>query len=607
MASKGTDFQSIQAYGEYYLTKRIACGGMAELFRARRRSGVEGFEKILAVKRILPHLSKDGDFVSMFVKEAKIAAQLSHENIVQIFDFGKFQDSYFLAMEYVSGMSIQGIQEKIKENPFPPDLAIYAVSRASMGLDYAHRKKGPDNKTLGIVHRDISPPNILVSYEGEVKLVDFGIAKAAVHSSETKSGILKGKIPYMSPEQVTGGKVDGRSDIFSLGVVLHELLTGQRLFQGTSEFEMIEKVRSCQIAPPSSEKKTIPEELDKIVLKALQRNPEDRYQDAEEFCHALTGYLDSKRAYLGPSDLRKYMRELFGEEIRKEEAEIQKEAGLVRTYEKQRITEQIGGDQPVHGMMAGRLGRILTGGVARNLLRAGEIGVLSLAAYTLLTLSPLHAMLGGKDEKIRGESSVSVAVDQKTSLLQNAINEASTLLTRGDYEGAIARFDQVCSIDPLFAKQYNALFSRAFLARAEKNREESPSAALEDYRRACQMDPHNFKAHFEMGRLLTRMERYREAGLSYQKSIEANPDFPDSHFNLGYLYFRKKAYLLAAEEFENVVRLKPGYLKDAYFNLGLSYFKMGEKAKALRAFKEVLKFDPKNRRTMAFLKKLKKR
>lgn len=605
MASKKSDSQSIQAYGEYYLTRRIAYGGMAELFRARRRSGVEGFEKILAIKRILPHLSSDGDFVTMFINEAKIAAQLTHENIVQIFDFGKFEQSYYLAMEYVSGKSIQAIQAKNKEHSLPVNLALYAISRASMGLDYAHRKKGTGNQTLEIIHRDISPQNILISYEGEVKLVDFGIAKAAVQSSETKSGILKGKIPYMSPEQVVGGTVDRRSDIFSLGIVLYGFLTGHRLFQGVSEFEIIEKVRSCQITPPSQQTATIPEKVDDIVLKALERDPEKRYQNAEHLYNDLMGYLDDQRTYLGPSDLRNHMREVFAEEIQQEEMEIQGEAGVVRAYEKRRIRQEIKSAHSGDPSMKKGLRR-LRAGLSKNLLRAGGVGILSLAAYGLITLSSIHERFPAKETKVSEGPSASATADEKASFLQSTINEASVLLTQGDYGGAITRFDQVRSVDPEFARQYDLLFSKAFLARGTRNRDKSASAALEDFRRACQMDPQNFEVHFEMGRLMTEMEKYREARLSYQKAIEINPDFPDTHFNLGYLYFRKNAYLLAAEEFEAVVKLKPDYLTDAYFNLGLSYFRMGERAKALKAFKNVLSLDPKNRRAFDFIRKLKK-
>ncbi len=603
MNTNKSDTQAIQEYGDYYLTKRIAYGGMAELFRARRRAGIEGFEKILAIKRILPHLSNDRDFISMFINEAKIAAQLNHENIVHIFDFGKSQESYYLAMEYVWGKSFKAILARGGEQTVPVNLALYAIGRASMGLDYAHRKKGVDNESLNIIHRDISPQNILVSYEGEVKLVDFGIAKAVFQSSETKSGVFKGKIPYMSPEQVTGVAVDRRSDIFSLGIVLYELLTGQRLFQGESEFETIEKVKSCKIDPPSQHTTAIAKKIDSIVLKTLERDPEKRYQTGEELHDEVVRYLDEERAYLGPSDLRDYMQECFREEIRQEEAEIQDETGLVRRHEKVRIRKEIqapqpaspsAGDGPTH-----RVPRLW-----KNLLRLGGVGILFLAAYGMLSLSPFKLEFRGKEPNTPDEPPPPVTSEEESFLLQNRINEASLLLAQGDFEGSIAVFDQVRSEDPQFAGQYDRPFSKAFLLRGKQNRDESPESALEDFRRACQMDPRSFEAHFEMGRLLTRMKKPREAILSYQKAIENNPELPDAHFNLGYLYFGKKAYLLAAEEFEAVVKLRPPYLKDAYFNLGLSYFRMEEKTKALRALKNALKLDPKNRRASNLIRRL---
>jgi len=605
MVLRKSDSQAIQAYGEYYLAKRIAYGGMAELFRARRRSGVEGFEKILAIKKILPHLSNDGDFITMFINEAKIAAQLTHENIVQIFDFGKFEESYYLAMEYVWGKSLQAIQAKgEEEKTLPLDLALYAISRASMGLDYAHRKKGAGDETLEIIHRDISPQNILVSYEGEVKLVDFGIAKAAVQSSETKSGVLKGKIPYMSPEQVIGGTVDRRSDIFSLGVVLYESLTGRRLFQGASEFEIIEKVRSCQITPPSHHVPAIPKRVDDILLKALERDPDKRYQTAEELYSDLVNHLDEQRSYLGPSDLRNYMHKSLRDEIRREEIEIQREGRLVKDYEKHRIRKEIQGVQPGDQATAEGLGRLVPR-LKKNLLRVGSAGILLLAAYGLITLFPIPGRFQENEKRISEDPSASMTLDEQDSFLQNTINKASLLLTEGDYEAAITRFDQVRAIDPEFARQYDLLFSKAYLARGKSNRERSASSALEDFRRACQMNPQNYEIHFEMGRVLTEMGKYRAAALSYQKAIEINPDFPDTHFNLGYLYFKKKAYLMAAEEFETVVKLKPQYMKDAYFNLGLSYFNMGDRTQALSAFENALRLDPKNRRIRAFIKRLK--
>lgn len=603
MAAKRPDDQAVHEYGEYYLTTRIALGGMAELFRARRRVGVEGFEKILAVKRILPHLSNDGDFISMFIDEAKIAAQLTHENIVQIFDFGKFEESYYLAMEYVWGKSLKAVQAKIEGQSFPVNLALYTIGRASMGLDYAHRKKGTDNETLNIIHRDISPQNILVSYEGEVKLVDFGIAKAAFQSSETKSGVFKGKIPYMSPEQVLGMPIDRRSDLFSLGIVMYELLTGQRLFQGTSEFEIIEKVKACKIDPPSQRVPSIPDGVDTILSKTLEREPDKRYQTGEELHDDIIGYLDDQQAYLGPSDLRSYMQESFEQEIREEEDEIQKESTLVRYHEKHRIREEIQTSPGLGSSTKEALGKFFPG-MKKNLIRAGGVGILSLAVYGMINLSPIPLGFQGRETKSTGDPSASMEVRERNSLLEAKIKEASLLLTQEDLEGAIAMFDEVRSEDPRFVKQYEPAFAKAFLSRGKENIDRSPDSALEDFRRACEMAPENFEAHFEMGRLLTGMKKHREAILSYQKAIERNPHSPDAHFNLGYLYFRKKAYVLAAEEFEIVIELKPRYMKDTYFNLGLSYLKVGEKKKALRAFRKILKLDPKDRRVVDLIKKL---
>ncbi|MGH9856754.1 MAG: protein kinase domain-containing protein, partial [Acidobacteriota bacterium] len=239
-------------FGQYLLLDKIATGGMAELFLAKRK-GVEGFEKILAIKRILPHMSDNEEFVTMFIDEAKLAAQLTHHNICQIFDLGKIENAYYIAMEYVNGKDLRAIlrSSRAKTKPMPIDLAVLVISKIASALDYAHRKRGSNGQPLNLVHRDVSPQNILISYEGEVKLVDFGIAKAATKAHVTQHGALKGKLLYMSPEQAWGKTVDKRSDIFSLGIVLYELLTGRPLFfdENDTEVTILEKVREAKITP----------------------------------------------------------------------------------------------------------------------------------------------------------------------------------------------------------------------------------------------------------------------------------------------------------------------------------------------------------------------
>lgn len=298
-------------YGRYVLLERVAVGGMAEVFRAKRE-GVEGFEKVVAVKRILPHLSSNKDFVDMFVAEAKMVASLSHPNIAQIFDLGKIDDSYYIAMEFVEGRDLRTILTRARNRGtlLGVDLAALIAAKVGAALEYAHRHRDDAGNELRIVHRDVSPQNILVSTEGEVKLVDFGIARAATKASHTDSGSLRGKLLYMSPEQAWGKSLDNRSDIFSLGGVFFEALTGHPLFSGNSEMSILERVRDARFLTPSSLNPAVPIELEAIVTRALQREPEDRYQDAAEMLKDLDTYL-RRRPVVGPNELARFVARLF--------------------------------------------------------------------------------------------------------------------------------------------------------------------------------------------------------------------------------------------------------------------------------------------------------
>jgi TonB family protein len=303
-------------FGAYEILERIAAGGMAELYKARR-SGVEGFQKILAIKKILPHLADNEEFIAMFADEAKLAAQLNHPNIVHIFDLGKIEGGgYFIAMEYVDGRDLRALLNAAQDLgvPLPTPLAVYVASKVAAALDYAHRRKDSEGREMTIVHRDVSPQNILISYEGDIKLCDFGIAKAASKASTTQSGALKGKVQYMSPEQAWGKPIDRRSDLFSLGSVLFEMLTGTRLFRGDSDLTVLEKVRAAQVVPPSTINPEVPKNLDTVVLKALAREPEERYPNASDMLRDLEAVLYSYSPAPGSADLAIYLHRLQAEE-----------------------------------------------------------------------------------------------------------------------------------------------------------------------------------------------------------------------------------------------------------------------------------------------------
>ena len=298
-------------FGQYVLLEKIATGGMAEVWKARMR-GVEGFQKIVAIKKILPHLSDNREFIDMFIDEAKLAAQLNHNNIIHIYDLGKIQNSYYIAMEFVDGFDLKTILKNAQERdvPLSVELSLFIATKIAAALDYAHRKRDFENRDLGLVHRDVSPQNVLISQEGDIKLCDFGIAKAASKASHTQAGALKGKLQYMSPEQAWGKTIDRRSDIFALATVLFEMLTNRKLFTGENEMSILEQVREARVELPSKVNDEIAPEIDRIVLKALAKEPDARYQTAAEMARDLDAVLYEFKPTPTSADLAIYMHRL---------------------------------------------------------------------------------------------------------------------------------------------------------------------------------------------------------------------------------------------------------------------------------------------------------
>jgi serine/threonine protein kinase len=306
--------QPIQ-FGKYTLFERIGRGGMADVFKARVQ-GPAGFERVFVVKRILPHLSDDPTFTRMFIEEAKMSARLSHPNIVQVFELGAVEQEYFISMEYVRGRDLAETMRTLwaRIGPPRPELVAYVGREMCRALAYAHDLTGDDGTPLGMIHRDVSPSNVMLSYDGAVKLLDFGIAKALgveeqQEESGTQRGTLKGKFAYMAPEQTQGSDVDRRIDIFATGIVLHEILTGRRLFKGENDLQTVEKVRVCDVPPPSLQNPLCPPELDVIVLKALAKHRDDRFQTTSEMADALDDVVHAAR--FQPSHLAQLMRDLF--------------------------------------------------------------------------------------------------------------------------------------------------------------------------------------------------------------------------------------------------------------------------------------------------------
>jgi hypothetical protein len=306
-------------FGRYELLKRLAGGGMGEVYLARQR-GIDGFQKLLVIKTLLPHLTEEEEFIVMFKDEARVTAQLIHPNICQVLGFEQVGGVYYMAMEYLRGDDLRKLWKACEQNgtPLPVPLICRVISDAAAGLDFAHSRRNPEGQPYNIVHRDISPQNILVTFEGGVKVIDFGVAKAAGRAQHTRTGALKGKCSYMSPEQAAGMNVDNRSDIFALGIVLHEMLTGRRLFKADSDVQTLARVRECVVQPPSRLNPQLPHGLDAIVLKALAKNPGDRFRTAQELRLALEDWLTQGRMSASSAHLAELLKVVYAERLEKE-------------------------------------------------------------------------------------------------------------------------------------------------------------------------------------------------------------------------------------------------------------------------------------------------
>lgn len=299
----------------YQVLERLDAGGMAEVFKGKVTS-IQGFEKLVAIKRILPDLTKDERFVRMFLDEAKLSLHLNHANIVQVFDIGQSDGTYFIVMEFVNGLNLKNVLNSLlqAQQKLPIEQAVFIAMEVCKGLAYAHERLGPDDQPLKIVHRDISPPNILISRNGEVRVTDFGLAKAVIQVEHTDPGIVKGKFGYLSPEAAHGQPIDHLTDIFAVGICLWEMIACQRLFLGASDLDTLKLVRQCEVPSLKPHQPHIPPELEAIIQKSLHPDKSQRYASAKEFGEALTRFLFSYGKVVTNYDISQTIQGLMGGE-----------------------------------------------------------------------------------------------------------------------------------------------------------------------------------------------------------------------------------------------------------------------------------------------------
>lgn len=311
--------KKFERFGKYLILDHLVDGGMAKICRARYLG--EQSNKIIAIKMVQPQFSRDPSFVRMFQDELSVTFGLQHPNVAQTYDYGKVNDQLYTAMEYVDGANLKQFLDRLKEKNyvFPVEISIYIISQVCQGLHYSHTFTDKlSGKPLHIVHRDISPHNIMLTYDGAVKVIDFGIAKSNASSEATQAGTIKGKLSYLAPEYLDGMELDARYDEFAVGITLWEMLCSRKMFTAANDLAVLKQIQACKIAPPSSINPNVPKELDAIVMKALSKDRSQRYEDMDKFNRALVKFLYAQYPDFNPSDLSYFAKELFKDEIKRD-------------------------------------------------------------------------------------------------------------------------------------------------------------------------------------------------------------------------------------------------------------------------------------------------
>ncbi len=632
-----TAFQPVRL-GEYLLLNRIARGGMAELYKAKIL-GEQGFEKLVAVKKILSHLTGEKDLIASFIDEAKLAAFLQHENIVQIYDFGSIGGDYVIVMEYLPGKNLQTILAKSKENDSPLSLEniLYVTSRICDGLDYSHKLKDFQGKPLNIIHRDISPPNILITYEGQVKIVDFGIAKASSHSRATQANVLKGKVAFMSPEQADGKNIDQRSDIFSTGILLYEMVTHKRMYEG-EHMLVLSKARKGEFEPPENLVKDLPPLLSEIMHKALAKEPANRYQSCGEMLSDLEQCLYQLSMRPTARDLAQYMKELFGEQAAAEKHASQEtsQVGFEDTvgidHNNVHMKAPYEKTVPIHRGQASqehrkKEPRQLVAEIMRTAL--DKFLILCAIIWTFIHFmirlfkkrTPAKEASSAKTLK----TGIHVLMEQillnpeKKSLWRDAtlvtiltifaiffsiftqqdpiiheLQKGVGALETKRFAEAVTLFEKITASNPSIMDKVSAPFSRSLLGRAAEISDTDPEKAEALVLKSLDLEGDSLQGYFQLGLVYFKQKEYANAIAAYQKAVQLDPLFPDTFFNLGYVYALVEDYPNSEKMYSRVVELAPSFIDEALFNLAMIQERLGKIDQSLINLQRAVKINPEN-------------
>ncbi len=628
-------------FGKYQLLDKIAVGGMAELYRAKL-TGAEGFEKLIAIKKILPNLSEEENLITSFIDEAKLAALLHHENIVQIYDFGSMDDEYFIAMEFIFGKDLRTIRQTAKQREMTLSMEniLHIVSRICAGLDYSHKLKDLQGQPLNIIHRDINPQNILVTYEGQVKIIDYGIAKAASQNTKTRENLIKGKLAYMSPEQANGQSIDHRSDIFSSGIILYELLAVKRMFEGET-MHVLSLVREAQYDPPEEVIPDLPAKLNQILRRALAKDPAERYQSGGEMMADLEEFAFECSLRPNARSFANYMKALFEEELAEEELALWAKSKIYEAGD----NDNSGGAKPPTGSnditedltkgtsnermpqvrpsLWGKwhrvLGRVLqkdntnaagesdankTATQSRIKLVALKSGVVTIAFLVVVALG-IKQISFSRSRPDTASTKTAMAADENPPEI-GKITTAKTALEAKQYAQAVDLFEEIFTGNPSLKKELVTFYVNAALGQATDLIKTDSGKAEIYLLKALQIDPDNISGLSNLGYIYMDRQNYPKAIEAYLKVTTLAPRLPDTFFNLGYVYAVTDDYQQAKLMYQRVVELNPPFTDEALFNLAVINEKLGEYQQCIKNLERALVLNPGNESASKYLQQLKR-
>lgn len=591
-----------QQFGKYQLLQKIAVGGMAELYRAKVTRD-HGFEKRVAIKKILPHLSDEGNLVKAFIDEAKLAALLQHENIIQIYDFGSIHGEYFIAMEYLFGKDLRKLTHKLRKNGSALDLesTLYIISRICVGLDYSHKLRDLQGKPLNIIHRDINPQNIFLTYEGQVKIIDFGIAKAASHNSTTHEGLIKGKIAYMSPEQAMGQIIDHRSDIFSSGIILYELLAGQRMFEGET-MHIYSQVREAHYTALNKLRPDLPDKLYAVVDRALAKEPDDRYQTCSQMLADLEECIFELSVRPNSRSFATFIKDFFKEEFAIEESalwtneQVQSDLLPLANHASSRDGDSTGSTVFLAETRAAPA-------FQQTIWRFAPAAVMVILGF-VFNLSLAELPFTPSDRSVAAYSLALTTPAPETNTAVAQIKEARQTLEAKQYASAVTMFEAVLAAEPAALGEISADLSAALQGMAEELLATDLPAAKSALLKALELEPTSVPVLLNLGYVYVSENDFLRAIASYRKAAELEPLRPESFFNLGYIYATTEDFPQAKEMYLRVVKLEPNFLDEALFNLAMVQEQLGERSQSVKNLRRAIDINPANTSAAALLEQI---